>query len=367
MAIQEKRRVPLLRRSSVCRGRRSLLGLCRAVAHFGATGAPILSLVLGAAWAAVAFGQRPDLKPLLAKVDPAIVCIETDNGKGHGFVVNAAMGLVATNYHVIAGATTATVTFPADHDGKTYPVEGLLAKMPGKDLALIRIKAGDKKLPALKIAEKPAAKGQAVYAGVPLGLTGVLSSGTVAAVSSGKEVDALLKPPGNPDYCKVARLDPDGVWLRVEAPISPGRNGGPLVNADGELVGITTFRFDSGPGDNLHFAVSAIHLKKLMAAAGTTVQLLFPSPPPKPRPTLTIEPYVPNPAKGDLDKTLAAWNGHGEEMVVLSSLLANCQERLRDIRLVDPGAGYDTRKDEKGTWRCSTKRSLTSGSGAMQK
>ena len=45
--------------------------------------------------------------------------------------------------------------------------------MPGKDLALIRIKVGDKKLHALKIAEKPAAKGQAVYAGVPLGLTGV--------------------------------------------------------------------------------------------------------------------------------------------------------------------------------------------------
>ena len=69
--------------------------------------------------------------------------------------------------------------------------------MPGKDLALIRIKAGDKKLHALKIAEKPAAKGQAVYAGVPLGLTGVLSSGTVAAVSSGQEVSDLIAKLGD--------------------------------------------------------------------------------------------------------------------------------------------------------------------------
>ena len=66
--------------------------------------------------------------------------------------------------------------------------------------------------------------------------------------------------------------------MRVEAPISPGRNGGPLVNADGELVGITTFRYDSGPGDNLHFAISATHLKKLMATAGTKVTPLSPPP-----------------------------------------------------------------------------------------
>jgi S1-C subfamily serine protease len=233
------------------------------------------------------------LKPLLAKVELAIVRIRTEalGDRGFGVVVDAATGLVATNYHVIAGATKATVTFASDSDHRPYPVEGLLATMPGKDLALIRIKVGDKKLHALKVAEKAAVKGQAVYAGVPLGFPGVLSSGKVADVASGQEVSDLLTKLGSPGYYKAKSLDPDAVWMRVESPISPGRNSGPLVNANGELVGITTFRYDSGPADNLHYAISAIHLKKLMATAGTKVTPLSPQPPAVPLAALPDIPW----------------------------------------------------------------------------
>jgi S1-C subfamily serine protease len=305
MSTQANRRVPLLRRSSEW----------------------VLAIVLGAIWASVAFGQRPDLKPLLAQVDPAIVGIRTDNGRGFGVVVDAAAGLVATNYHVVAGATTGTVTTDG---GNSCPVEGLLATMPGKDLALLRLVPGKAKLHALKIAAKPAVKGQAVYAGVPLGFTGVLSSGTVTAVRSGRELSDLASKLANPlAYQELLPLDPDSVWLQVAAPISPGRNGGPLVNADGELVGLTTVG-----SEDLYHAISAEHLKKLMATAGTTLETPFPPPPPpKPKPTLTLEPYVPNPAKGDLEKTLAAWKRHSKKRVAVDPLFAKCQRRLGEILL----------------------------------
>ena len=312
MAIHGKRRLPLLW-----------------------SGGPILALALGTAWAAVAFGQRTDLKPLLAKVDPAIVRI---NDRGFGVVVDAATGLVATNYHVIAGTKEAAVTFPADHDGKTYPVEGLLAKVPGKDLALIRITAGGKTLHALKIAEKPVAKGLAVYAGVPLGFTGVLSGGTVAAVSSGREVDDLLTTLDSPYYYKERLgLDPDAVWIQVVAPISPGRDGGPLVNADGELVGITTFRYEDGPADNLHYAISAIHLKKLMATAGTKVQPLS-EPPAAAAPPLTMRPVASNSAKGDLKKTLAVWKELNKALIALNEKLDDCEKRIKAVAPANPAS-----------------------------
>ena len=109
-----------------------------------------VGIVLPALWASIAFGQPPDLKPLLAKVDPAIVSISTDGGSGWGVVVDAAKGLVATNYHLLRYATEATVAFSAAENVEKYPVEGLMATMPGKDLALIRIKSRRQETPRLK-------------------------------------------------------------------------------------------------------------------------------------------------------------------------------------------------------------------------
>ena len=60
---------------------------------------------------------------------------------------------MATNYHVIERAKQLTVSFPADKDEKQYAVEGFVAVLPGKDLALIKIRPGDKKLQCLKVAE----------------------------------------------------------------------------------------------------------------------------------------------------------------------------------------------------------------------
>ena len=96
--------------------------------------------------------------------------------------------------------------------------------------------------------------------------------------------------------------------------------------------GSTTFRYEDGPADNLHYAISATHLKKLMATAGTKVQPLSPQ---KPKPTLTIEPYVPNPTKGDPEKTLAAWKQYGERLSELNDTLATCQQRLDKIPHLD--------------------------------
>ena len=117
------------------------------------------------------------------------------------------------------------------------------------------------------------------------------------------------------------------------APISPGRNGGPLVNADGELVGIMTFRYDKGPADNLHYAISATHLKKLMATAGTTVR---PFSAPSAAPPLVMQPVAPNPAKGNVKKTLAVWKELNKALIELTKKTEACEEELKKIPPANP-------------------------------
>ena len=83
---------------------------------------------------------------LVAKVDPAVVQVNVGKDSlGSGVVVDAEKGLIATNYHVIEHASEkeVSVSFPADKEKKSYPAEGFVGIMPGKDLALIRIKPGE--------------------------------------------------------------------------------------------------------------------------------------------------------------------------------------------------------------------------------
>jgi S1-C subfamily serine protease len=255
-------------------------------------------IVLVAAACPAAIGQeRQDLAQLVAQVDPAVVTIAvSDKSLGSGFVVDA-QGLVLTNYHVIEGAKEAVVIFP---DKTRFKVEGFLSIVPKKDLALLRIQPGAKRLQALRVAEQPPAKGEKVYAfGAPMGLSGSVSDGIVAALRPGEDVRDTLRKLTNRDiYADLLDYDLDAQWLQTTAPISPGNSGGPLVNARGEVVGINTWVH--ALGQNLNFALSAVHLKPMLAAAGTTLHPLAELPKPRPDRQEGL--------KGDGKKTLALWN-----------------------------------------------------------
>ena len=74
-----------------------------------------------------------------------------------------------------------------------YPIDGFIAALPGKDLAILHIQTGDKKLKSLHLAEKVPEQGEAVYVfGSSVGLSGTISHGVVMAIRSGQELADLF-------------------------------------------------------------------------------------------------------------------------------------------------------------------------------
>ncbi len=210
--------------------------------------------------AAAAAAPGPNgLADLIARVEPAIVTITTDQGQGSGFVVDAG-GLIVTNYHVIDGATSAMVKLKS---GAEFPVTGYAAVQPGKDLALLRIQPAGP-LPFLAVAGEVPVKGTSVAAfGAPKGFDFSVSNGIVAAVRTGREIDAALPGRG---------YDKDATWVQSTAPISPGNSGGPLVDDRGRVIGVNTWcRPD---GQNLNFAIACTHIGQLVGQAGPHARAL---------------------------------------------------------------------------------------------
>jgi hypothetical protein len=192
-----------------------------------------------------------ELVDLIDKVEQSVVRIdvEMDDGKaiGSGYVVDVS-GLVATNYHVMAGAKTATVTFK---NGDKANVAGTLMLDGKRDVAIIKIEKDS--LTPLKLAEALPRKGETVVAfGAPKGLSFSASEGIVSAIREGKELT---------DYVE----DLPGTWLQTTAPISSGNSGGPLVNRNGAVVGMNTMVLATG--QNLNFAISSVDIGVVLQKA----------------------------------------------------------------------------------------------------
>jgi serine protease Do len=167
---------------------------------------------------------------------------------GSGVII-AEDGYILTNAHVVRGAHRVQVNIPAA-DNDESPDESLIsaggqtveARIVGSDseidLALLKVEA--KRLPALPLADyNKLRQGEMVFAfGSPEGLQGSVSMGVVSATARQPDADATM------------------VFIQTDAPINPGSSGGPLVNIDGEVVGINTFILTEGGGnEGLGFAI----------------------------------------------------------------------------------------------------------------
>jgi antitoxin component YwqK of YwqJK toxin-antitoxin module len=163
------------------------------------------------------------------------VTIETDDALGSGFFVAA--NIIATNYHVIRGDTEA-YCYTNNSDTK-YRIEGYVAVDTSADLILLKV-SGLRRTP-IRIATIPTEIGQKVYViGSPKGLPTTISDGIVSAIR-----------------------DFDGYKLiQITAPISHGSSGGPVLNSNGELIGISVASLKEG--QNLNFAIPKANLKALM-------------------------------------------------------------------------------------------------------
>ena len=197
---------------------------------------------------------------------------------GSGVIVDSG-GYVVTNEHVVAGSDQIDVIIPvAASDGPAglgaaaprLLKARLVGVAPDLDLALLSVDATG--LPALPWADYDALRqGELVFAfGSPDGLRDSVTMGIVSAVARQADANSPL------------------VYIQTDAAINPGNSGGPLVNIDGQIVGLNTFiATSSGGSEGLGFAlpsaiVSAVYpqLREFghihRASIGVAVQTLTP-------------------------------------------------------------------------------------------
>lgn len=174
------------------------------------------------------------------------------NGMGTGIVVDE-RGYILTNFHVIDGVQPIQVTL---HDKRTYTAR-LVARDTRTDLAIIRIKAGHR-LPTMRIGTSsdlmPAEPVIAI--GNAFGYHGTITRGIISALNRTVEVT---------DSQRYFDL------IQTDASINPGNSGGPLMNVDGEMIGINVaVRVGA---DGIAFAIPvdrAMEVAARLMAAGQT-------------------------------------------------------------------------------------------------
>jgi serine protease Do len=174
--------------------------------------------------------------------------LERQRSTGSGVIVDP-NGYIVTNNHVVHGALRirvilgpTTVALKIGSTNFANPQRAYEAKLIGtnqySDLAVIKIDATN--LPSISLPELFQVRlGQTVLAiGAPQGLDHTVTKGIVSAVGRQPEVDRPM------------------VYVQTDAPINPGNSGGPLVDRDGNLIGINTFIYTTGGGsEGLGFAI----------------------------------------------------------------------------------------------------------------
>ena len=207
-----------------------------------------------------------DIEPIFDEVDiykkasPAVVRILTEYGAGSGSLLDKD-GLIITNWHVVNGTDKVKVEFMPKNRAKITKkdlISGTVIKINGEsDLALVRIDD------------------------VPYGVT-PLPLGSSIDMKIGQDVHAIGHPKGGADwsYTKgcVSQFRHNFKWtyegsehvagmiIQTQTPVNPGNSGGPLLNNDGEMIGVNTWkRRDS---DGLNYAVSVEDVRDLIKQSG---------------------------------------------------------------------------------------------------
>jgi serine protease Do len=165
------------------------------------------------------FGDDPFFREFFGEQFERFTRIIPMKGKGSGFIVSED-GYILTNNHVVADADKIEVTLA---DGTSYPAE-IVGTDPTFDLAVIKI--GAKGLPVLELGDSENVRvGEWVVAiGNPYGFESTVTVGVISAKDRS---------------VRARNLNFDG-FLQTDAAINPGNSGGPLLNLDGEVIGINT-------------------------------------------------------------------------------------------------------------------------------
>ncbi len=213
----------------------------------------IISVISGISLNSTVYSKESDYKSdefinvtVYERINPAIVLVEAQLvdglSSGTGCVINKS-GIILTSSHVVDKASYIEVT---TSQGETYKAEVMDGVNRNADLVLLRIHPS-KPLPTIKLGDSSLVKvGQKVLAiGNPFGFNGTLTTGIVS------------------------RIDYERNKIQTDAAINPGSSGGPILNASGEVIGISQSIFN--PDNNksnigIGFAVPANEVKKLVNA-----------------------------------------------------------------------------------------------------
>jgi len=171
---------------------------------------------------------------------------KTAKGLGTGFIVQKD-GVIVTNNHVIEGADEILVQFS---DERRVPAK-IAGRDPRTDIAVVRVE-GQKDLSTLPFGDSDGLDvGDWVVAiGNPFGLSHTVSAGIVSAKGRGRD-DVPLDPTGYYNF------------IQTDASINPGNSGGPLLNLNGEVVGINT-AIRGGGAQGIGFAIPINMVKQIL-------------------------------------------------------------------------------------------------------
>lgn len=185
---------------------------------------------------------QKDVISVVAEVEPAVVRVEVEDGIGSGMVIDK-LGYILTSNHIVEDVQSATIILM---DGGQFP-GAVVGRDELRDLAIIKITASGFDFPVVILgnSDKLEIAEEVIAIGYSLGLEGstTVSKGIISAFR-----------------------DDEGVrYIQTDAALNPGNSGGPLINSEGEVVGIVTAKIVHEAVEGISFAITINESKSFIA------------------------------------------------------------------------------------------------------
>jgi len=208
---------------------------------------------------------------LYRRVNQAVVTIRIlhaggiELGLGSGFVIDTD-GHIVTNNHVVAEGDE----FEVDFANGLRAIGKVVGADSAADLAVLKVDVPADQLVALPLGDSDAVEvGQRVVAiGNPFGLSGTMTIGIVSGL--GRILPTDVTAPGGGSFSA-----PD--IIQTDAAINPGNSGGPLINLEGEVIGVNqSIRTETGTNSGISFSIASNTVKRVVPALIETGHFQYP-------------------------------------------------------------------------------------------